>query len=68
MAVSGQVLAEAFDLSSLLETGLGAEPEAAALWDLHRSISWIELDRASEALALYYRQISVFDRVIASPR
>ena len=59
MAVSGQVLAEAFDLSSLLETGLGAEPEAAALWDLHRSISWIELDRASEALALHYRQIGL---------
>lgn len=59
MAVSGEVLTEAFDLSSLLETGLGADPDAAALWDLHKSISWIELDRASEALALYYRQIGL---------
>lgn len=59
MPYQGPPLAPPIDLDRLLETGLVADPAAAALQDLSRSIGWAELDCQVEQLARAYRGLGL---------
>jgi long-chain acyl-CoA synthetase len=60
MQLEGALLASAAPpLNDLLQAGLEAAPDAAALASRVRSISWLELERISSALAGGYRSLGL---------
>ena len=59
MQVSGRFLAEPVSLNDPLRSALSRDPEAVALHDLNRSMSWAELEQSCHALANHYLSIGL---------
>ena len=59
MKVSGRFLAEPIVLNDPLRPALSRDPEAVALHDLNRSMSWAELEQSCHALAKHYLGIGL---------
>ena len=59
MQVSGRFLAEPVSINDPLRSALSRDPEALALHDLNRSMSWAELEQSCHALANHYLSIGL---------
>ena len=59
LKVSGRFLAEPIVLNDPLRPALSRDPEAVALHDLNRSMSWAELEQSCHALAKHYLGIGL---------
>ncbi|MCT0224647.1 class I adenylate-forming enzyme family protein [Synechococcus sp. CS-1328] len=59
MPFHGPALLQPIAIDTLLALGLEHNPEAPALQDLERSLSWAQLERDCEALARAYRQLGL---------